>query len=203
MRRLRLRRGSLAVPALVLCVLSGCAQESSSPFGSSLTPEVAKGLGATPGGSSERGCRMLPYDMLGAFLRARGVNLALTTEGSAGWAYRRAAPYLAPAQDLDPPPLRVPVTTNRAMYLFDVFLTAAPEIISGLPLSTICSAQGAPPALFDKDGCTSAGLSCLLGVPASAELRALCGEIVRDAPDEQTGQRLATAAILSAFYLCE
>ncbi len=58
--------------------------------------------------------------------------------------------------------------------------------------------------IFDASGnCTEAGLTCLLGEPATEEHVALCDHMVDRASSPETGRVVAVASILAAAATCE
>ena len=68
--------------------------------------------------------------------------------------------------------------------------------------NTIARCAGA--TLFNASGaCQAAGISCLIGVPATSEHLQFCNLTVTSSSDVVTGEKLAVAALLAAAYTCE
>ena len=88
--------------------------------------------------------------------------------------------------------------------LFDIYVQAAPEIIRNLPGRPECQVGGVGAPVFDaQDRCLADGVSCLIGVPASAAHLEICNHTVADAADPETGKRLAVAVLAAAAHTCE
>src|SRR3569832_727416 len=84
----------------------------------------------------------------------------------------------------------------------DIFAAGAPEVIAAFSAGTIARCPGAK--LFDaSNACQPEGITCLTGVPATAEHVQFCNLPVTSASELPTGQKLAVAAILAAVYTCE
>ena len=84
--------------------------------------------------------------------------------------------------------------------LFDIFVQAAPEIIANMPARAECGGV----QLFDaSDHCVARGISCLIGVPATAQHVAICNETITRAADVDSGKRLAVAVLAAAAHTCE
>jgi hypothetical protein len=95
-------------------------------------------------------------------------------------------------------------TSAGAAKLFDIFVQAAPEIIANIENAPQCQVGGVGTPLFDANGlCQEDAISCLIGRPAKIEHVAICDSIVESASDEETGKRIAVAALLSAAHSCE
>ena len=98
----------------------------------------------------------------------------------------------------------VDVTTSGASRLFDIFVQAAPEIIANLPGRDECKVAGVGTRMFnDANQCTADGISCLLGVPATASHIEVCNLTVSRASDVDKGKRIAVATLLAAAHTCE
>jgi hypothetical protein len=67
--------------------------------------------------------------------------------------------------------------------------------------------QGRPEcgaALFDSTNrCNPDGVTCLLGVPATATHLEICNQTVQRAADTESGKRLAVAVLAAAAHTCE
>ena len=149
-------------------------------------------------------CRKIRYRTLGNLLASRGVNLETTGDTEAGAMWRAADQALgAPnygARIAESSELTVAVASR----MFDIYVQAAPEIIANVPSRPECMIGTTPAQLFDASGrCVESGLSCVLGLPASAAHVALCNDVVSRADDPEQGKVLAIAALLSASQTCE
>lgn len=149
-------------------------------------------------------CRKVRYGTLGRVLRSRGVDLGSDGELSAGRMWRDGDQALGAPNYGARIGETTEVTVASSSRMFDIFVQAAPEIIAQLPAREECAVAGVGTALFDESGrCTEAGLTCLLGVPATDAHLTVCNDTVRRAPTVDEGQRLAVAALLAAAFTCE
>ena len=58
--------------------------------------------------------------------------------------------------------------------------------------------------LFDAaNQCLADGITCLIGVPATAAHVAICNQTVARADDIESGKRLAVAVLAAAAHTCE
>jgi hypothetical protein len=58
--------------------------------------------------------------------------------------------------------------------------------------------------LFDGSGnCQPEGITCLIGVPATAAHLSLCNLTVTNASSTEVGEQLAVASLMAAAYTCE
>jgi len=104
-------------------------------------------------------------------------------------------------------------TTASAMRLFDIFVQAAPQIISNIEdpqKAPACVLKGATYPMFDpSDGsCVEQSISCLIGMPATDDHVVLCNLILdkadpSDATDVMKKQHIAVATLMSAAHSCE
>jgi hypothetical protein len=104
-------------------------------------------------------------------------------------------------------------TTASAMKLFDIFVQAAPQIVANIGDPTkapACTLNGKNQPMFDpKDGsCVEESLSCLLGMPASADHLLLCNLMVQkanvaDPADVAKKRNVAVAVLLSGVHACQ
>lgn len=149
-------------------------------------------------------CPKLRYQTLGAVLVSRGVNLDTAGEIQAGFMYRNSDQALgAPNYDARSRE-NLELTTASASKLFDIFVQAAPEIIAEMPNRPQCTVGGVGARMFnDFDQCTPDGITCLIGVPATAGHLDLCNEIVQRASTPEIGKHIAVAALLAAAHTCE
>jgi hypothetical protein len=147
-------------------------------------------------------CPKVKYATLGNILTGVGINAANTTPVSAGDLYTSGANALGAANYPNRIRENVAITTSGASREFDIFAAGAPEVIAAFTAGTIARCPGAK--LFDaSNACQPEGITCLTGVPATAEHVQFCNLTVTSASDVPTGQKLAVAAILAAAYTCE
>ena len=147
-------------------------------------------------------CAKINYGTVGRILESRGV--ALDGQGvSAGGLYASgmqamgAPNYSARARE------NLELTTAGASRLFDIFVAAAPEIIANMPSRPECQIGGVGAQLFnDSNKCVAEGISCLIGVPATASHVELCNLTVSRASDPEVGKRMAVAVLAAAGHTC-
>jgi len=214
------------IPILGLALLGACAEEEAPPAEDLPTGNATGGEGNTfdhPETQidvwelldrlSEEGpprytsrvhsCAKIRYGTIGRILASRGVNLGgagVTAGGlyATGDQALGAPNYGARARE------SVDLTTAGASRLFDIFVAAAPEIITQMPLRTECMIGGIGTEMFDTSGaCTADGISCLTGVPATASHIELCNLTVQRASDPELGKNMAVAVIAAAAHTCE
>jgi hypothetical protein len=166
--------------------------------------ERARSEGPPRYASRVHGCPKLRYRTLGNLLASRGVDLTATGELTAGHLYSQGA------QALGAPNYAARVRENIDLGLattakvFDIFVQAAPEIIQNLPGRPECQIGGGRASLFDAaNRCVADGVSCLIGVPATATHLEICNQMVREAADVEAGKRLAVAVLAAAAHTCE
>jgi hypothetical protein len=88
--------------------------------------------------------------------------------------------------------------------MFDIFVQSAPEIIANLPDRDECTVGGVGARMFNEAGqCSANGITCLIGVPATAGHIELCNEIVNRATTPEKGRVIAVAALAAAAHTCE
>ena len=149
-------------------------------------------------------CPKIRYRTIGQLLASRGVTVTEPAEGSAGDIYNGAGQTLgAPnygarlRENLD-------LTTASASKLFDIFAQAAPEIIANMPNLPQCQVGGVGARLFnDYDQCLADGVSCLIGVQATASHMEICNQTVANASDPERGKVMAVALLAAAAHTCE
>lgn len=156
-------------------------------------------------------CRKMPVSTLGKILVQLGVDINANPAAgqlpTAGKLYRDGQASLSGPNFQGRIQESNEVNVAAASKMFDIFVQAAPEIIS----KAAASCNGA--TLFDAatdcskgdGGCKSEGLSCIMGVPATPKHLALCNYTVcRRSPDNlDEGRRVAVASILAAVHTCE
>jgi hypothetical protein len=157
--------------------------------------------------SQMHSCRKLPYATLGNVLKSLGVanigvanpppNTAASLYASGG-AAMGTPNYAARVRE------SMLITTSQASRLFDIFASAAPEIIAKLPTLPQCQVAGVGPELFDaSNACHAEGITCLIGSPASPAHVAICTQTVSSASTTDVGKRMAVATMLAAAFTCE
>lgn len=149
-------------------------------------------------------CQKMRYATLGKVLGSLGVNLGNNQGNSAGGLYSNAgqafgAPnYGARIREA------LAITTAGTTKLFDIFVAAAPEIITAMPNVGRCKVAGQSTSMFDGQGnCTLAGISCLQGYPATTTEQTLCNSVIGMASSQGVGQTVAVATILAAAHTCD
>lgn len=150
-------------------------------------------------------CQKIPVATLRSILEGFGVNMDATgdppTAGqlfSEGLGPLGAAVYDARVGET------IVWTSSGAAKQFDIFVQAAPEIIAALPESAQCQENGVGASVFEANGsCSEAGITCLIGKPATQQHLAICVDLVNSASTPEKGRAIAVAAMLSAAHSCE
>jgi hypothetical protein len=149
-------------------------------------------------------CPKIRYRTLGNLLASRGVNLAAEDALAAGSIYRSSEQALGGPNYGARSRENLDLTTASASKLFDIFVQAAPEIIAAMPGLPRCSIGGQGTRMFnDLDQCTIDGITCLIGVPATASHIEICNQTVARASDPDKGKRMAVALLAAAAHTCE
>lgn len=149
-------------------------------------------------------CPKIRYATIGRLLASRGVDIGNATDLSAGELYNDGDQALGVANYAARARENIDLTTAGASKLFDIFVAAAPEIIANMPSRTECQIGGVGAQMFDAgNACTADGISCLLGVPATASHIELCNLTVQKASDPETGKKMAVAVLAAAAHTCE
>jgi hypothetical protein len=149
-------------------------------------------------------CFKIRYSTLGTLLTSLGVDLARTTYPSAAALYRDSAAALGAPDYANRIRENRAITTAGAARMFDIFIAAADEIVSGLPALQRCKTGGVGVQLFDgSDRCLADGITCLIGVPAMQAHVDQCTQTVQRATTPAIGRRLAVAVMLAAAHTCE
>jgi hypothetical protein len=150
-------------------------------------------------------CQKLKYATLGNVLTALGVNMAKTaTPPSAGQLYKGGAGAMGGPNYTARVRETIEGTASGFTKLFDIFVQAAPEIITAMPNNAACKKAGAATQMFDAQGkCTPEGIACLQGAPASQAQVDLCNTVLTEASTAAVGQAIAVASILAAANTCE
>jgi hypothetical protein len=149
-------------------------------------------------------CAKIFYATLGQVLTDNGISITDNTMYSAGQIYQASTNALAAPDFANAIRENLALTTSGASAQFDILAAAAPTIITNLPNLARCQVNGAGPELFDSNNqCQLAGISCLLGVPATQDYVDLCNIAVSQASTPQQGESIAVASILAASLTCE
>jgi Spy/CpxP family protein refolding chaperone len=148
-------------------------------------------------------CPKIRYRTIGQVLASLGVDLA-GGDGTAGAIYGSAGQTLGEPNYGARMRENLDLTTASASKLFDIFAQAAPEIIANMPALEQCKVGGAGAQLFNQyDQCLADGVSCLLGVPATASHMEICNQTVANASDPERGKVMAVALLAAAAHTCE
>lgn len=145
-------------------------------------------------------CGKVGYDELGRFLASRGVDLQ---GNGAGKLWREGNLALGvPNYEARIAEAAFP-STAAFSKMFDIYTMAASEIRQNLATSSACPGVAAT----GEDGRISKdAVSCLVGLPASAELLALAN-ILFDDPDyaerPEDAAELGITALLTSHELCQ
>jgi hypothetical protein len=146
----------------------------------------------------------MKYATIGNLLASRGVDVGNQTGLSAGQIYQTSDQALGVANYAARQRENLELTTAAASKLFDIFVQAAPEIIANMPNRPECQVGGVGAQLFNaQNQCEADGITCLIGVPATASHIELCNLTVSKASDVETGKKMAVAALLAAAHTCE
>ena len=151
-------------------------------------------------------CAKVRYRTLGTVLTQNGVNTANTTALSAGDLYRNGFNALGGPNYANRIRENIAITTSGASREFDIFASAADEVIAAFGSTTSAIATRCPGAqLFDAttNACRPEGITCLIGTPATSRHLDYCNLTVSTASNVTVGKRLAVAALLAAAYTCE
>lgn len=149
-------------------------------------------------------CPKIRYATLGNVLTSFGVDVANTTALSAGDLYRNGFNALGGPNYANRIRENISIATSGASREFDIFAAAADEIMNAFTNQTAAMAARCPGAqLFSGDTCLPAGITCLLGQPATTRHLDYCNLTVTSASDTTVGKRLAVATLLAAAYTCE
>jgi hypothetical protein len=149
-------------------------------------------------------CAKIPYATLGNIMSSRGVNVANTTQGSAGQLYKTGAAALGVANYAGRVPEMLVPSTAALSKEFDILLAGAREIQMTKPAMTGCTNV----MLTDQAGnFTKDGLSCLMGKSASATHVTVANDAIAQAQakglTQAEGQQIAIASLLEASHTCE
>ncbi len=144
-------------------------------------------------------CQKLRVATLGTILAGLGVDLGKPAP-SAGDLYSNGFGALGAANYGARIPEAIESTTAGSTKLFDILVAAAPEIIANMSATKRCAGV----SMFDASGaCTLDGISCLKGLPATAQDKAFCDNVTTAASTPEIGQTIAVASVLAAAHTCE
>jgi len=142
-------------------------------------------------------CAKVPISTLGHILSGWGVNLAATGATSAGKLFTSGNSALGEASFPNRIRESIQLSTSGMSREFDIFAAAAPEVVTAMPTAARCSAT-----MFTGNACNVEGISCLLGVTATATHKSLCDLTITSASDVTVGKNLAVAVIMAAGNTC-
>jgi len=148
-------------------------------------------------------CPKVRYRTFGNVLTSLGVDTADVTPLSAGKLYSDGVNAMGAPNYANRIRENLNITTSAASREFDVFAAAAQTIIDKIPTLARCQVNGVGAQMFDGNSCRADGITCLIGVPATAAHLDFCNITITSASDVVTGKRIAVAAILAAAYTCE
>jgi hypothetical protein len=161
-------------------------------------------------------CTKVAYASLGNMLSGMGVaSITAKTPamGSAGFLYQNGGDALGVAKYDAREAETYFQTTASATKLFDIFITAAPEIIANIGTAAaapLCTYNGVNKPMFDATTgeCVYESASCIMGRPATADDLALCNNVLAQVDptvmnDLVIKQNIAVAMLLSAAHTCE
>ncbi|MEO8702865.1 MAG: hypothetical protein ABI867_22665 [Kofleriaceae bacterium] len=148
-------------------------------------------------------CPKPTYRNLGNILTSVGINKTNATALSAGQLYTSGDNALGAPSFANRIRENINITTSGASREFDIFVAGADEVIAALPTLARCQVNSVGPQLFDaSNACQASGITCLIGMPATAAHVEFCNITIQSAPDALTGKRVAVAAMLAAAYTC-
>ena len=149
-------------------------------------------------------CPKIRYATIGRLLASRGVDMGTTGETQAGRMYATGDQALGAPNYGARSRENIELTTASASKLFDIFVQAAPEIIATMSSRPECTVGGVGAEIFNQfDQCTPDGITCLIGVPATAGHIELCNQIVSRASSVEKGKYIAVASLMAAAHTCE
>jgi hypothetical protein len=152
-------------------------------------------------------CSKVRYRTFGNVLTSLGVNITDVAMLSAGQLYTSGNNAMGAPNYANRIRENLNITTSGASREFDIFAAAAQTIIDGIADLPRCGGGGpglgGGALIFDGNSCRADGITCLIGVPATAAHLDFCNLTVTSASDAVTGKRIAVAALLAAAYTCE
>ncbi len=155
-------------------------------------------------------CTKIPYASLGEFLSSRGVDIDANKAKSAGELYKNGKDAMGFARFDAREGETYFHTTAGATKLFDIFVQAAPEVITGVETAEACKLNGQNSPMFDPSSgkCVYASLSCIMGRPATSDDLLLCNKMIDqakpgDMADLTLKRNITVAAFLAGAHTCE
>jgi len=150
-------------------------------------------------------CQKLQNTALSNLLTSLGVNMDATGDPpTAGQLFKAAGGALGAASYDARVGEAIVWSAAGAAKLFDIFVQAAPEIITNLPNVDQCKVDGVGVEMFDaNNACNPDAIACITGRPASASHVAICNKVVTSASDVNKGKRIAVATLMCAAHSCE
>jgi hypothetical protein len=166
--------------------------------------ERARNEGPARYASRVHKCAKMQYATMGRVLASRGVNMGSTVALSAGKLFADGDQALGNPNFAARQRETRELGTATASKMFDIYVQAAPEIIANLPSRDECKVAGVGTQMFNAaNQCTADGITCLIGVPATAAHIEVCNLTVQHATTVDKGKRLAVATLLAAAHTCE
>jgi hypothetical protein len=151
------------------------------------TPEVSTRM---------HSCQKIRYSTVGRILTQLGVDMNKMGARDAATLYRNGGSAMGAPNFGARISESIELTTAGAAKLFDIFTSAAPEIIASM------EAKGTP--LFDSQGRgTASGMSILVGAPVTQAQLDLFNSALTSASSAAIGRTVAVASLLSAIHTCE
>jgi len=155
--------------------------------------------------SKVHSCSKVRYKTLGNVLTSLGmasVTAATPPALSAGDLYKSGFNALGGPNYANRIRENLSVTTSGASREFDIFAAGADEVMAAFTAGTMARCPGVQ--LFDASNtCLPAGITCLIGAPATSRHLEYCNLTVTSASTVTIGKRLAVADLLAASYTCE
>lgn len=150
-------------------------------------------------------CQKIQVATVRSILTSLGVNIDATgNPPTAGELYKQGAGALGAANYDARVGESLVWTAAGAAKMFDIWVQAAPEIITNLPNMPQCQVDGVGPQVFDEQNkCVADAVTCIIGRPATPDHVAICNSAVEHASDIETGKKIAVATLLSAAHSCE
>lgn len=148
-------------------------------------------------------CAKIPYTTLGTVLTGLGVNVNNGNNLSAGGLYRSGMNAIGSPNYAARIRENFTIATSATGRLFDIFVAAAPEVITALQNGTIARCTGAPPLFDANNRCDRRAISCLTGVAATQTHVDICNITVTAGDTIDNGKRLAVATMLAAAHTCD
>lgn len=150
-------------------------------------------------------CQKLQNAALQNVLVSLGVNIDATDDvPTAGQLYKGGTGALGAASYDARVGEAIVWSAAGAAKLFDIFVQAAPEIITNLPNVEQCKVDGVGVEMFDaNDQCNKDAISCIMGRPATDSHVAICNKVVASASTVEMGKRIAVGTMMAAAHSCE